>query len=234
MTDFVVPMADPDCDGIVDHDCNPVAFHGSSAQAGAPSCLVHPTTPTDPCVLGAKGCSDDAPGQYVCVPPQNEICVPQAACASQCTTFDDGCLGKLDSTVVTHIECLVPADSEPGSCGAASTPDLSGRPSSGCGSSPMIAALDTSPMFASEHTFNGVTLAVGSADGGCGVRFTWKGGAHSTPPTAAHGVLRLAAKDGRAAYLPVIVNFTTMPCTLAAFACVLKDSSSETLWSCAQ
>jgi hypothetical protein len=235
--DFVVPIEDPDCDD-VQAECNPAAYHGTSAVGGSsasPDCVL---PSAERCVLGGFGCSDDVPGKTTtCVALQRQICVPHDFC--QCSDLAGSCIQMtLDSSPLTipHIECDLPSTPELGVCGGhnSDTIDLS-QPYKGlgCGHQPLLSSLHAAGFAASREFAGGATIELSTASDPCGFKISWKGGTLATANPNDDGVILLQTSNG-ALLLPLVLRFHTATCITTPFRCVLVDHPDDALWSCVE
>jgi hypothetical protein len=238
---FVVPAEDPDCDD-VSHECNAAAYHGSSAAGDSSSRADCVVSAASRCVLGSRGCTDDAgPKQGVCAAQPFQVCVPGAFC-SACTTLDAACLQTLvDNNIsIPHLECEVPTSTAtPGSaiCAGQDTGmiDLTTQYlGSQCGRQPTIATVQLAG-FMTIGDFGGAIMELSTANTPCSFQIKWKTGTRTTAEVNDRGVIRLDASNS-ALLLPIVFHFhapvATDMCAQTPFTCSVKGNVTDPLWSC--
>jgi hypothetical protein len=236
----VVPIEDPDCDD-VKPECNPAAYHGTSAVGGSPAradCVAPAPTAAERCILGRFGCSDNTPGTTTaCETLPRQVCVPHDFC--QCSDLASGCLeSTLDANPLTipHIECDVPSTPQLGVCGGRNSDavDLA-QPYQGqtCGHQPLLGSLRASG-FASSHEFpGGATIELSTANDPCNFKIAWKTGTLVTDNATERGVIQLETKDG-ALLLPLVLRFYAGTCLTLPFHCAFVDHPDDALWTCVE
>jgi hypothetical protein len=236
-TDFVVPADDPDCDGIKrDNECNPTAYLGTTEPmpgSALPSCVNDHFLAPGPCVLGNTGCDEAAHDSPTCVPQTEQRCVPASFCTA-CKDFNPGCTGPYvinTPDMTPRIECVIPMNTDIGSCASEAVVDLSTKyPSDGtCGTPKLLelSAKDTG----SDPSFDGVKLAVSAVDKPCKLEVTWKGGSHPATDVASSGLVKLETPRG-ALYVPIVLRFVPAPCLTMPFGCALMGNPNDSMWTC--
>lgn len=228
---FVVPASDPDCDDVVP-ECNPAAYHGTSAVGGAdgpPDCLA--TDPSGLCVLGSLGCVDGGPRTTACLPQHRQACVPSQLCG--CDLEGSCTQGKIDGVpAIPRIVCSVPVAADLGVC-----PDLSGSVDLGshykagsCGQ-PLLGSLQAAG-FANNLSFNGAELEIASVGAPCTFAIKSKGGTRPVLPADDHGIVRLETASG-ALLVPLVLQFHADVCLTAQLTCAVMGDDLDSVWSCA-
>jgi hypothetical protein len=227
---FVVPGSDPDCDDVVP-ECNPAAYHGTSAVGGAdgePDCLT--TNTAGECVLGSSGCVDGGPRTDACLPQHRQVCVPAQFCgcdlAGTCTQ------DKVDGVpAIPRIVCTVPV------AAGSVCPDLSTEVDLGshymtgnCGQQPQLGSLQAAG-FGNTASIGGVKLDIASVSLPCKIAIKTKGGTVPLLPADAHGAIKLDTSSG-ALLVPLVLRFSDGVCG-AALTCMAMGDDTNSLWSCA-
>jgi hypothetical protein len=238
--DFVVPAEDPDCDD-VPTECNPTAYHGTSAAGTAlrPDCFASDVAGA--CVLASRGCSDDdGVVDATCAPQREPVCVPAGFCTT-CPDLDGTCTRDLVDdplAMIPHVECTVPARRagvalEP-CAGGTPTPIALGAHTGGATcEQPVLSALQLGG-FGTTRDFGGALIELSSPTPPCSFQLKWKGGLRTAPEPADHGVIKLPFAD-RALLLPIVLRFTVGTCTPAdQLRCVVAGDAADSVWSCAQ
>jgi hypothetical protein len=230
---FVVPASDPDCDDIVP-ECNPAAYHGTSAVGGAdgePDCITNDTSGA--CVLGSFGCTDGGPKTGTCLPQHRQVCVPSQFCgcdlAGTCTQ------GKVDTApAIPRIQCVVPVAIDNSVC-----PDLSAEVDLGihymtgnCGQQPLLGSLQAAG-FGNNLAFGGAQMEVESVSAPCNIAIRTKGGTRALLPSDDDGVVRLDTSNG-ALLVPLLLQFRPGVCGTTPLACMALGDDTNTLWICAK
>lgn len=234
--DFIVPEDDPDCDDVAMPECNPAAWHGSSAVGGAafhPDCFRHDQA----CVLGELGCSDDVPGKTTtCVAARDQVCVPDMFCSGTCSRFDEPCLRTLtESDAIPRIECNVPALAGViALCSAdhAAPIDLDAQFTGGmCDEQPLISSLTLSG-FDTSADFGGAKMGLTSPQKPCHFELEWKSGPRTAAEDTDTGLIEIATQQG-ALLIPLVLHFMPGVCGTVPFSCSVQGPAADTLWSCA-
>jgi hypothetical protein len=231
---FVVPATDPDCDDVAP-ECNPAAFHGTSAVGGSdgtPECFAPATAVAGACVLGSLGCVDGGPRTGSCVPQHKQICVPSQFCG--CDLIGSCTAGKLDGAPeIPRVTCSVPVAADLTVC-----PDLSAEidlgvhyPTGDCGQQPLLGSLQAAS-FGNNLAFDGAELEIASVSAPCTIAIKTRGGTVPLLPADDHGVIKLDTSAG-ALLLPLVLQFRTGVCGVATLACTPQGDDMNALWSCA-
>lgn len=109
---FMLPAVDPDCDGRVDDECDPLWFDGmlydesSAAHCAQPSMVL----PGAPCVIGhIPQCVEANPDVMSCIEAPFR-CFPDVVCNS-CAAKDTACQNERLSSpaIATRMDCTIPA-----------------------------------------------------------------------------------------------------------------------------
>ncbi len=246
---FVVPLTDPDCDGLATGDrqeCNANAYLDTTmgGLASTPNCFGVGQLGT--CLLGSFPCMDGhGPTSGTCIPQNSQqdqapVCVPSQFCnLSGCTGFDD--LNCLENQIAQtpRIQCQVPTNSEGGPCMNQNFTTISldsfYAPTERC-DQPLLGgfqfvSLPTDPT----HTFgigNNV-MGLDSPQARCSVTLTWKSGARTPTDPDEYGVIQLRTGD-RITLLPIVFHFLAPgSCTTpGAFMCP-PQGTLDSLLTCA-
>lgn len=235
--DFVVPLDDPDCDGLLNKDeCNANAFDGMNAggQAATPNCF---TAGESSCVLGSLACADGHPpvlGTCQAQQDQAPVCVPSQFCTICPDTIGSCSPAKINEKLasIPHIDCYVPSLPDIGLCSTEQSIDLSDRYQSGnCGDSPRLEAFPPGDPT-EKHNFDGVEMDLSSASAPCEFKVIWKGGLRTVADPIDLGVIRLSTSRG-AVLLPIALHFMTGSCLTTPFTCTLTELPTDPLWTCA-
>lgn len=114
--DGVVPVDDPDCDGVMSHECAPYvpnAMHAAPRLEQA-NCVIpiqtpvfNATGPLQVCLLGGPACTDGGLPSVNCDPLDVDYCMPSKACGcfdwNTCTTQID----PRNMPTVPFVNCLM-------------------------------------------------------------------------------------------------------------------------------
>lgn len=231
---FVVPASDPDCDDVVP-ECNPAAYHGTSAVGGAdgePDCITGDTSGA--CVLGSFGCVDGGAKTTTCLPQHRQVCVPSQFCGCD---LDGTCTqGKVDTDVaIPRIQCVVPVAAIALTVcpGLSAEVDLGSHyPTGDCGQQPLLGSLQAAG-FGNSLAFNGAEMEVASVSAPCKIAIKTKGGTLPALPSDDHGVVKLDTSNG-ALLVPLLLQFRTGICGTTPLVCMALGDDANTLWSCAK
>jgi hypothetical protein len=241
--EFLVPPRDPDCDGIVEHECDPNWY--LRADPTPKACLTQ--VPGPACMVGTRtACLDGTDPSCV---SGDMFCVPDRACAlAACEPLDGpGCLAA-----------LIPAPADPASSvatlrctGSYQTghPDVCAGPApillTGVGACTAqfatigpgaVPTTNAQMLVIDEPTFRG-TLTVGVAIGNqCGLSFVPALSVKTMPAaaTVVHRVFELSTST-RTLIVPIVIDLQPLatPCsTSSAMKCTLTNQMTDSIYSC--
>jgi hypothetical protein len=240
---FVVPIEDPDCDDITDKECDPDAYHASSAptQLDQTTCVASfAESGRTECRLGGAGCVDGI-GQEACAP--SPFCIPDAACT--CADAQPSCfLDRFTNNAPTRIECNVPT--------------LGGSPCQGN----LTATVNLDMLFSMHHAScagmpvefysfktGGGSLAFGpklALDNNlaftasppvdpCSFELTWTNPNPSPVIGDDRGIVELDLGNGEDALLPIVIHWMPDACGMPMSCTVDLGNSAagiDGMWGC--
>lgn len=245
--EFLVPSADPDCDGFIDNECDPDWYDYASAPTIHPPTACLTDAPPQPaCVIGSDNgsCVD---GATTGCTSEARFCLPEQACSNAaCAQFDGAtCLASLITpsalgTVgnVAALRCTATYNmTNNNAICAGSTATVSTATSSAC-TGQFASFANTYPGFVTSPSiaFSTTTLTgmlrvpVVTTSSPCTVTI---GNSLTNPtdlePTAAlgHGAFELVVGT-HTLFMPVIVQFVPGPCALDSFTCAFDDLGGAT------